>query len=251
MPDRLLSPTAPSAQITAEERHALMADFVAAGELERRRVAEAIHDDSIQVIAAMGMRLQMLRRSLDDAAQLTMLDEAEKTVQLSIRRLRAVVFELQPPGLDGEGVVVALGIALEAANREGGPVHRLDDRFESPPGAEEGAILFRIAQEALANAREHAQAENVTVTLSERDDGHVVQVADDGRGCDVEAISAGPAGYGFASMRNRAALAGGRLAITSEPGAGTTVEAWLPACHSEIFTAPTPSARTADRECAT
>src|SRR3954469_14458528 len=80
-------------------RRALMADFVAAGEFERRRVAEAIHDDSIQVIAAMGMRLQMLRRSLDKAGQLTLLDEAEKTVQHSIRRLRALVFELQPPGL--------------------------------------------------------------------------------------------------------------------------------------------------------
>ena len=98
MPDRLESPTAPSAPTAASGRRALMADFVAAGELERRRVAEAIHDDSIQVIAAMGMRLQMLRRSLSDAAQLSMLDEAEKTVQLSIRRLRVLVFELQPPG---------------------------------------------------------------------------------------------------------------------------------------------------------
>jgi signal transduction histidine kinase len=248
MSDRLHSPTAPTA---AEARRALMADFVAAGELERRRVAEAIHDDSIQVIAAMGMRLQMLRRSLDDAAQLSMLDEAEKTVQLSIRRLRAVVFELQPPGLDGEGVSVALGIALEAANREGGPVYRLDDRFETQPAAEEGALLFRVAQEALANARDHAQAENVTVTLCERDDGHAVQVADDGRGCDPVAISSGPAGYGFASMRARAALAGGTLSIGSAPGEGTTVEAWLPDCRGEFLTASTPSAKTADRECAT
>lgn len=205
-----------------------MADFVAAGELERRRVAEAIHDDSIQVIAAMGMRLQMLRRSLDDAAQLTMLDEAEKTVQLSIRRLRALVFELQPPGLDGEGVSVALGIALETANREGGTAYRLDDRFTTQPAEEEGAILFRVAQEALANVREHAGAATATVTLLERDGGHAVEIADDGCGCDAEQITSGPAGYGFRSMRTRAALAGGSLRIDSQPGTGTTVEAWLP-----------------------
>jgi signal transduction histidine kinase len=210
----------------AQREH--MAAFVAAGELERRRVAEAIHDDSIQVIAAMGMRLQMLRRTLDDAAQLAMLDEAEKTAQLSIRRLRALVLELQPPGLEEEGVSVALAIALEAANREGGTIYRLDDRFATPPGAEEGAILFRIAQEALANVREHAEAATATATLLERDGGHAIEISDDGRGCDVDLIASGPAGYGFRSMRTRAALAGGSLRVESRAGAGTVVEAWIP-----------------------
>ena len=216
----------------ADSRRALMADFVAAGEFERRRVAEAIHDDSIQIIAAMGMRLQMLRRSLDEAGQLTLLDEAEKTVQHSIRRLRALVFELQPPGLEEEGVGVALAIALEAARRDGGPAYRLDDRWVTQPRAEEGAILFRVAQEALANVREHAQAANATVTLLERDAGHAVRIADDGCGCDPDLISAGTAGDGFKSMRTRARLAGGSLRIESRPGAGTTVEAWLPRVDS-------------------
>ena len=121
MPDHAQSQSEPTAPSDADSRRALMAAFVAAGEFERRRVAEAIHDDSIQVISAMGMRLQMLRRSLDDAGQLALLDDAEPTVQHSIRRLRALVFELQPPGLEEEGVAVALAIALEAASRDGGP----------------------------------------------------------------------------------------------------------------------------------
>jgi signal transduction histidine kinase len=229
MPDRLQSPTAQRATTTAASaRRALMADFVAAGELERRRVAEAIHDDSIQAIAALSMRLQMVRRSLGDADQLSVLDEAERAVQLAIRRLRVLVFELQPPGLDGEGVSVALAIAIEAANREGALHYRLDDRLETQPGSEEGAILFRIAQEALANVREHAQATHVTVTLLERDGGHAVRIADDGRGFDPDLIASGPAGYGFASMRTRTRLAGGDLRIDAPPGGGTTVEAWLP-----------------------
>ena len=232
MPDHAQSQREPTAPSDADSRRALMAAFVAAGEFERRRVAEAIHDDSIQVISAMGMRLQMLRRSLDDAGQLALLDDAETTVQHSIRRLRALVFELQPPGLEEEGVEVALAIALEAASRDGGPAYRLDDRWDTQPHAEEGAILFRVAQEALANVREHAQAATATVTLLERDGGHAVRIADDGCGCDPDLISAGTAGGGFASMRTRVRLAGGSLRIESRPGAGTTVEAWLPSVDS-------------------
>ena len=210
------------------ERRRLMADFVVAGELERTRIAEAIHDDSIQVIAAMGMRLQMLRRAIADPAQISMLDEAEQAVRLSIERLRSIVFELQPPGLDGEGLAVALAIALEAASGEGALVYRLEDQMSDPPAAEEGALLFRIAQEALANVREHAHASTAVVTLLQRDGGHAIRIADDGRGCSPELIESGPAGYGFASMRARIGLAAGSLSIESVPGQGTVIEAWLP-----------------------
>jgi signal transduction histidine kinase len=221
------SPTSPVAT-SAQARRELVADFVWAGELERRRVAEAIHDDSIQVIAALSMRLQMLRRALSDPDQVAMLAEAELTAQLAITRLRTLVFELQPPGLAGEGVSVALAMALETAEREGAPAYWLDDQMITPPAEEEGAILFRIAQEALANVREHAHATMVTVTLLERDGGHAVRIADDGGGCDAELIASGPGGYGFASMRARVGLAGGNLSITAAPAGGLIVEAWLP-----------------------
>ena len=209
------------------ERRELFADFVSAGELERRRVAESIHDDSIQVIAAMGMRLQMLRRAVDDPDQLGLLTEAERAVQLSIARLRHLVYELHPPGLEQEGLAVALALALDAIRarlRRRVPPRR---SVRSQPAMPQSAILFRITQEALANVREHAQASTVTVTLLERDDGHAVRVADDGRG--FEARSSRPRqGYGFVSMRARVRLGGGNLRVESAPGAGTTVEAWLP-----------------------
>ena len=60
--------------------------------------------------------------------------------------------------------------------------YRLDDQFASQPAMPQSAILFRIAQEALANVREHARASSVTVTLLERDGGHAVRIADDGCG---------------------------------------------------------------------
>jgi signal transduction histidine kinase len=234
MQDRSFSPTEPVApaalapDVSGAQRQELVSEFAAAGEFERQRVAESIHDDSIQVMAAMGMRLQMLRRSISDPEQLAMLTDAEQAVQLSIARLRHIVFELQPPGLEGEGLAVAIGIALEVTERASQAEYRLDDRFTSQPGTAQSALLFRIAQEALANVREHAGASQVTITLLERDGGHAVRVTDDGVGCQPGLAEPGSDGYGFASMRTRARLGGGSLSVESSPGAGTIVEAWLP-----------------------
>jgi signal transduction histidine kinase len=234
MQDRSFSPTEPVAPaalapgVAGAQRHELVNEFAAAGEFERQRVAESIHDDSIQVMAALGMRLQMLRRSISDPEQLAMLTDAEKAVQLSIGRLRHIVFELHPPGLEGEGLAVAIGIAIEVTERDSKAEYQLDDQFTTQPGTAQSAILFRITQEALANVREHAQASHVTITLLERDGGHAVRVGDDGLGCDPGLAEPGSDGYGFASMRARARLGGGSLSVMSSPSAGTTVEAWLP-----------------------
>lgn len=212
----------------ASARQELVTHFIGAGEQERRRMAEGIHDDSIQVIAAMGMRLQLLRRTLRDPDQLGMLADAERAVQVSIARLRQLVFNLHPPGLEGEGLSVALAIALDMAACDSAAAYVLDDRLTARPEPEVCVNLFRIAQEALENVRDHAQASKVTVTLEERDGGYALRVADDGCGFDPELAAPGAAGAGFASMRARAALAGGRLRVEVAVGTGTAVEAWLP-----------------------
>jgi len=209
------------------ERHRLLATFVAAGEQERRRLAEGIHDDSIQVIAALGMRLQMLRRSLEDAEQLAFLTEAESAVQLSISRLRHLVVELHPPGLEQEGLSAALSIALDA-QRDSGVDFRFNDQLSAQPPTEMCALLFRIAQEALDNVRAHAGASEVTVIVLERDGGCAVRIADDGCGFDPALAAPESPSEGFAAMRARAELGCGSLHVESAPGRGTTVEAWLP-----------------------
>ena len=235
MQDRSFSAASPSwparsctvPPVDAGERYELLAMFVAAGEQERQRLAAGIHDDSIQVIAALGMRLQMLRRTLSDPEQLAFLTEAEQAVQLSISRLRHLVVELHPPGLEQEGLSVALSIALDAEH--GATVeYRFEDQLSAHPGTEASAILFRIAQEALENVREHAQASTVAVTLLERDGGVAVRIADDGCGFEPELAAPGSACAGFAAMRARAELGCGNLRVESAPGDGTTVEAWLP-----------------------
>jgi signal transduction histidine kinase len=235
MQDRSFAPPSPArwaataaAQLPDHaERHRLLATFVAAGEQERRRLAEGIHDDSIQVIAALGMRLQMLRRTLEDPEQLAFLTEAERAVQLSISRLRQLVVELHPPGLEQEGLSAALSIALDA-QRDAAVDFRLDDQLSAQPPTEMCAILFRIAQEALDNARAHAGASEVTVTVLERDGGCAVRVADDGCGFDPRLAAPESPSAGFAAMRARAELGCGSLHVESVAGRGTTVEAWLP-----------------------
>ena len=234
MQDRSLSPPSPACPAdtvdvapVAAQRFELLAEFVAAGEQERRRLAEGIHDDSIQAMAALGMRLQMLRRTLRESEQLAVLSEAEQAVQLSIARLRHLVFELHPPGLEQESLSVALALAVDA-QRSSAVDYRFVDKLRAQPTTEASAILFRIAQEALENVRQHAGASSVTVTLLERDSGSAIVITDDGCGFDPGLAAPGTPCAGFAAMRTRAELGCGALRIESAPGGGTTVEAWLP-----------------------
>jgi signal transduction histidine kinase len=226
------SPAAPAgsagrAPAAADERALLLSQFIAAGEQERRRLAEGIHDDSIQAMAALGMRLQMLRRTLSESEQVACLTEAEQAVQLTIARLRHLVFELHPPGLEQEGLSVALAIAIDA-QRTPAVDCRFNDHLRAQPTTEASAVLFRIAQEALENAHEHAGASSISVTLLEREGGHAVLVADDGCGFDPALAAPGSPCAGFAAMRARAELGSGMLRVESARGVGTTVEAWLP-----------------------
>jgi PAS domain S-box-containing protein len=209
------------------ERRAVLAHLVSAGEEERRRIAGDIHDDSIQVMTAAGMRLQILRRSMDDPEQLQRLSELEQTIQLSISRLRHLIFELRPPALDNEGLSAALRAYLDEADETSGTSYQLDDRLTSQPSEETRVILYRIAQEVLTNVRKHAGAETAIVTLDARDGGYYVRVRDDGVGFTPQLATARPGHLGLAAIRERAELAGGWLRIESAPNDGTTVEFWI------------------------
>jgi signal transduction histidine kinase len=211
------------------ERRAMLAHLVAAGEDERARIAGDIHDDSIQAITAAGMRLQILRRSLEDPEQLRLLGELEETIRLSIARLRHLLFELRPPALDNEGLSAALEMYLHEAEAQSETRFRLQDDLRSQPSPETRTILYRITQEALTNVRKHAAAEAVTVSLQEADGGFLVRVADDGVGFETDAEKPVAGHLGLAAMRERAALAGGWLRIETAPGAGTVLEVWVPA----------------------
>jgi PAS domain S-box-containing protein len=212
------------------ERRRLIGSVVRASEEERRRIASDIHDDTVQAMTAVGLRLGLLRKRLDEPGQLAALDELEAGVRDAIVRLRNLLFALRPPELDREGLVAAIQLNLEQLKAEHGLDYELEDRLEREPDAETRTIAYRIVQEALVNTRKHAQASRVGLLFDSRGDGVFASIHDDGSGFS----SSGPDAprelghLGLVAMRERAELAGGWLKIESAPAEGTKVEFWIP-----------------------
>jgi signal transduction histidine kinase len=151
------------------------------------------------------------------------------TVDLSDRRLSADA-KLRPDVLTSGGLAAALDLYLEdRRHRDDGIEYRLENRLPDEPPESVGAVLYRIAQEALSNARKHARPSLVGVELEAVGGGFVLRVVDDGVGFDPSA-NGSPIGHlGLTAMRERAELAGGWWRAASGPGSGTVVECWLPA----------------------
>jgi signal transduction histidine kinase len=211
-------------------RGTLLAHVLLAGEEDRQRIADGIHDDAIQVMTAAGMRAQILRRSIDDPDQLDRLDELERAIHLSILRLRRVILELcRPASLAREGLSVALSAYLDETDETDGTAYRLEDHLRgSVPPELTGLILYRIAQDVLTNIRKHAGAEHASVTLERQDGGFYVRICDDGV-LTPESDATRSRHLALAAIRERAELAGGWLRSESPPSGGTTVEFWVSA----------------------
>jgi signal transduction histidine kinase len=214
-------------QIVDEHRRKLLFRLVNAEEDERRRIAADIHDGPVQEIVGAQLVLDALRAHLSDPRQVRTVENTLAAMHAGVEGLRDLLFDLRPTVLDQEGVKPALVRALETLHE--GTEFEVDDRLSEEPPPQTRIILYRIAQEALANIRKHAHATRVAITLEERDGGLLVRVEDDGRGFDPpEALQSAPRHLGLSSMRERAEMAGGWCQVQSMPGKGTTVVFWLP-----------------------
>jgi PAS domain S-box-containing protein len=210
---------------TTEDRRQLLVRLEDAQEEERRRIASDIHDDPIQVMSAADIRAEMLARQIEDPELRQEAEDLRDVIRSSVERLRHLLFELRPPALEREGLVPALRACLGDED----PVPEIEDALPFEPAPELRAILFRIAQEAIANARKHASATRIRVSIGALDGGVRLAITDDGIGFDVGVIESPEPGHiGLPTMIERAQLAGGACEVQSEPGRGTTVSAWLP-----------------------
>ena len=211
-----------------EERRELIAHLVRAQEDERARIAADIHDDSIQIMTASAMRLEMLRDELTDPTHIALLVRLDETIQESIKRLRRLLFELRPRVLDSEGLVAAIRMYLQ--EQEAPFVVSLEDHLTIEPSPNTRVIAYRIVQEAVTNARKHSNANRLGALVETSDGGLHLLVRDDGDGFTVleEEQKIRPGHLGIAAMRERAELAGGWLQIHSAPDTGTILEAWVP-----------------------
>ncbi len=219
-----------------------LARSVEASELERRRWARELHDDSLQELAAVKLRLGALARvkpeDLPDAVA-----QAVEHVDASIQAMRSLITDMRPASLDQLGVAPALEALTERWSALSGIDTNLDVDLRSETGDESTRLtaliettIYRVVQEALTNVAKHAGAQRVSVTVVERDGAVEIAVTDNGSG-----FSGGEPtdGFGLIGMRERVRLVGGRHDIESSPGEGTTVHAWIPASRLD----PAPAAR--------
>ena len=223
---------------SGRERQQLLAHLVRAQEEERLRIASDIHDDSIQVMTAAGLRLQQLRKRLTTPNELEALGKLEEAIQGSITRLRHLMFDLRPLALDRAGLAAALRAQLERIRGEASLEFELENQMSTEPPAEIRVILYRIAMEALVNVRKHARARHVRARLEDADHGWRVQIDDDGEGFIAPNGGSTPGHLGLTSMRERAEIAGGWWKLETRPGTGTTVAFWVPAIQSGSLPPP-------------
>lgn len=192
---------------------------------ERTRLARELHDSVTQSMYSVVLLTEGWRRSIRNGGEahideyLTRIGEIN---QQGLKEMRLLIHELRPPVLEEEGLLGALHQRLDAVEKRAGISARLltDEIVELPHAIEEG--LYRIAQEALNNALKHAQANNVVVRISTRNEQIVLEVEDDGQGFDVGAVDV-DGGMGLANMRHRAGELGGSIEIRSQPGSGALI----------------------------
>lgn len=217
----------------ADFRHQLLRRLLTVTEEERRRVGRDIHDDSLQALTAVQLRLERLRSALTDPRRRQMVDDASGLVDRADRSLRALLVGLRPPALDlPGGLQTAVREYLERLQATSDVQCELEVRLSVHPSVEAGQLIYRILQDAILNVEKHARAGRLWVLLTEHDAGVLCRVSDDGQGFDAGDATVSPGHVGLASMQERARLAGGWCRIESARGAGTRVEFWIP---SEVY----------------
>ncbi len=198
---------------------------------ERERIGMDLHDGIIQSIYAVGLTLEHARLLLseDTVAARQRIEQATADLNSTIRDIRAYILDLRPRQLNNQNLLQGLNrlVTEFRANT------LLDVQFTIPSEADlklpeaEAVALFHICQEALANVAKHARARRVEISLWMTEERVLLEVHDDGRGFDSGRVRVS-LGHGLSNMLTRSRNVGGEVEITSEPGAGTTMLAWVP-----------------------
>ena len=217
-----------NARSVAEDR---LRRTMEASERERRYWARELHDETLQGLGALRLVLgSALRRGSDDALRQAV-GEAIEELQAEIEKLRGLITELRPVALDQLGLAAAIEELAERYAIIGGvEIDRQISLVDDGTGAERlspelESTVYRLVQEALANVVKHARAERADVHVGANANCVMVEVRDDGVGFDPDVRAPG---FGLVGMKERIALAGGKLEIDTSLGRGTTVRAEVP-----------------------
>lgn len=202
-----------------EQRKTLVRRLLAATEDERRRLARELHDEIAQLLTVIQMSLHRLGPDVPE------LQRASELLVRTQQEIHRIIHDLRPSLLDDLGLSAAMkSYADDHLIKQGLRVSlEIEDGLPSRPEIE--TVIFRIYQELVTNVVRHANAEQVTIALEQRDGRLVLDVEDDGEGFD---LAAGSGGAGMTGMRERAALVNGTIAFESEAGMGTHVRVEIP-----------------------
>jgi signal transduction histidine kinase len=200
---------------------------VEAQELERRRLARELHDETGQALTSILLGLKPLEQSAASSEARAEVAAVRDLVVSTLQDVRRLAVELRPSALDDFGLVPAVERLAETFREQTGLQVDLEAQLgvERLPSEAETA-LYRVVQEALTNIVKHAGADRVSVLLSRKDGAAVLVVEDDGSG--FEPRETRPDALGLAGMRERVGLLGGRLQIESSAESGTTIVAEVP-----------------------
>lgn len=214
-----------------EERRQLERDIVSVSEYEQQRIGQDLHDGLCQNLAAIGCAAHALAedlraRSMGEARDAEMIEESIRQAMMEARDLARGIF---PVHVDRGGLSAALGELARMTGRLTGAAiefHEEADVHLESPGA--SMHLYRIAQEAVANAVRHGRARNISITLCQDAGALQLRIGDDGAGLYATRAAHGGEGMGLRTMRYRAQVLGARLDLMVRPGGGTSVVCTVP-----------------------
>lgn len=198
---------------------------------ERERIGMDMHDGIIQSIFGVGLALDYARLAVEEDPKTARakIEEAVAGLNKAISDIRSYIMDLRPRQFRGEDLGAGLRILID----EFGANSTTEAILEEPKvglvalSMVNATALFHICQEALANVAKHAQAQRAHVHLWTTNNRVLLEVADDGKGFDLHDTSTN-IGHGLSNMQIRAHKVGGEMELTSSPGEGTTVLAWVP-----------------------
>ncbi|MEM7112495.1 MAG: GAF domain-containing sensor histidine kinase [Chloroflexota bacterium] len=197
---------------------------------ERNRLARELHDSVTQTIFSMTLASASARILLerDPSRVLARLDRLHDLAQGALKEIRSLIYQLRPVSVADAGFLPALAQHIDERQRRDGlqvTLHMVG-KGELPPDWE--AALFRIVQEALNNVVKHAQTNEATISLNLKGDIVSLRIEDRGLGFTADPVNQQLMGLGLTSMRERAELIGGTLALQSAPSEGTMIEVTIP-----------------------
>jgi signal transduction histidine kinase len=202
----------------------------------RKQLARDLHDGPTQLVAAIAMRVNFARRMIerDINAAADELYKVEDLARRATKEIRHMLFTLRPLSLETGGLVPALESMAEKSFETYGQRVYIEASSEAVAALElnKQGVVFYIAEEAISNARKHAEAESITVRLSQPDaEISLLEIVDNGVGFNVGEVDAGYAqrsSLGMVNMRERTELLNGVFQLESAIGKGTHIRVWIP-----------------------